>query len=178
MQRPGVRIPSAPQLHGCNSCASPVPLSHIGFGCCVSLSDPAPAPGRQWLRYLCPSNSTESAHPLTFTCPQPRQGGSADVGGTLTIEQHYPAVERRNTLRWRSRRRCLTDPYLLDIYDILTSGATRTIAPLATNLASSAISRVIPSSASDRAGGNDGRCEKQANQQRDRPSRVHDYSFH
>ena len=39
-------------------CEVSVPVSHIGLGTCVPLCDPASAPGRQWPRHLCLTNST------------------------------------------------------------------------------------------------------------------------
>jgi hypothetical protein len=64
------------------TCESSVPLSHIGSGTCVSLSDPASARGRRWLRYLCPtrSNIPHRSCALIFTCAQPSQGGSPNAG--------------------------------------------------------------------------------------------------
>jgi hypothetical protein len=47
-----------PTESGPTECEGSAPLSHSGSGTCVSLFDPAPAPGRQWLRHLCPAGST------------------------------------------------------------------------------------------------------------------------
>src|SRR5919201_3360545 len=52
------------------SSESSAPLSHIGSRRCASLCDPAPAPGRQWLRYLCPTETGTCGHALIFTCAQ------------------------------------------------------------------------------------------------------------
>src|SRR5438128_116745 len=63
--------------------SAPAPLSHIGSGTCVSLFGPAPAPGRHWLRHLCPTGST-TYHPiLIFTCAHTSQGGSRSAYGAL-----------------------------------------------------------------------------------------------
>jgi hypothetical protein len=47
-----------------------VPLSHIGLGTCVSLSDPASGPGRQWPRYLRLTNCTVMENVWHFFCPR------------------------------------------------------------------------------------------------------------
>jgi hypothetical protein len=78
-----VRIQQRPRCDVAGHCVSSALLSHIGFGTCVSLPGPASAPGRQWLRYLCPTESTGSSNPLTFTCAQSSQGGSAHAGGAF-----------------------------------------------------------------------------------------------
>jgi hypothetical protein len=63
-------------------CESSAPLSRIGFSSSVSLRDPASAPGRHRLRYLCPSRST--CWPLLiFTCAQANQRGSRDAFGAI-----------------------------------------------------------------------------------------------
>jgi hypothetical protein len=67
------------------ACESSVPLSHFGSGTRVSLFGPASDPGRHWLRYLCPTNSTDLSHHLIFTWPQPSQGGSGHAGGAFGI---------------------------------------------------------------------------------------------
>src|SRR3972149_3961395 len=46
------------------------------------LRDPAPAPGRQWLRYLCLTGPTRRSI-LIFTSPQSGQGGSEHAAGAV-----------------------------------------------------------------------------------------------
>jgi hypothetical protein len=75
--------PSVTRAARRRACESPVPLSHIGSGTCVSLLDPAPAPGRQWLRYLCPTNSMGCGSTQVITCAHPSQGGRGHAGGAF-----------------------------------------------------------------------------------------------
>jgi hypothetical protein len=49
------RTLTGPQRRQQPLCEGSAPLSHSGSGTCVSPFDPAPAPGRQWLRHLCPT---------------------------------------------------------------------------------------------------------------------------
>ena len=58
-----------------SNCESSAPLSHNGSGTCAPCGDPASAPGRHWLRYVCPSAST------LLTSAQPSQGGAHVAGG-------------------------------------------------------------------------------------------------
>jgi hypothetical protein len=48
----------------------------------VSVLDPAPAPGRHWLRHLCLTGST-AAPVLIFTWAQLGQGGYRDAHGAF-----------------------------------------------------------------------------------------------
>jgi hypothetical protein len=65
------------------NCESSVALSHTGSGTSVPQSNPAPAPGRQWLRHLCPTKSTTSDPEGVITCAQPSQGGPRHAGGAF-----------------------------------------------------------------------------------------------
>src|ERR1700683_1215534 len=56
-------------------CESSVGLSHSGSGTSFALFGPAPAPGRHWLRYLCPPRTIARAARLTLAgwFPQARR---------------------------------------------------------------------------------------------------------
>jgi len=71
-------IPAGGTRSDQRKCESSTRLSHIGSGSAVSLRDTAPAPGRHWLRYLCPTGTTHGCV-LIFTCALASQGGSRAV---------------------------------------------------------------------------------------------------
>lgn len=62
-------------------------LSHSGS--CVRLCDPAPALGRHWLRYLCPTNSMSLSRVCVITCAHSSRGGRRAIGGLSMVEQRY-----------------------------------------------------------------------------------------
>ena len=90
--------PAGPTCEAAARCESPVGLSHNGSGTSVPLSDPASAPGRQWLRHLCPTNSSflgrlvrsparrvpSSSHPWS-PASSPQQRHSRDRGSVLEM---------------------------------------------------------------------------------------------
>jgi hypothetical protein len=78
-----VQIPSAPRFPIEFGCESPVGLSHLGSGWCVSLSGPASVPGRQWLRFLCPTRFTSDRLVLIFTRALRSRGGSENAWGAV-----------------------------------------------------------------------------------------------
>ena len=81
-QRSRVQIPSPQRDEAAGQCEGSAPLSHIGSGTCVSPRDPAPAPGRHWLRDLCPTRSM-SWSVLVLTWARSSQGGSRDAHGAI-----------------------------------------------------------------------------------------------
>jgi hypothetical protein len=79
---PFVRFGPGARTKGERACEVPAPLSHIGSSSRVPLRGPAPAPGRHWLRYLCPTRATPCPV-LIFTCARTSQGGSRDAAGAV-----------------------------------------------------------------------------------------------
>jgi len=78
-----VRRSDVKSRHLCLTMAS-VPVSHS--------RTPASAPGRQWPRYLCLTNSTALVPKGVITCAHPSQGGRHAAGGSFDGEQRSDAV--------------------------------------------------------------------------------------